>query len=222
VVDLSAEALKRARQGLLEADRIEWVLVDIRDHDFGRRFALWHERAVFHFVVSPKDRSAYLTTLECSLEPTGQVVMAHLRPCGADPLQRPAGRALRRGRARRRFRRSCRARSRRVSSSTELRPARVSNFCTRTSPPRRAADERRIGLRRRSSGEIAAARPGTPFNHVHRGRVVAGRVRTRLLTAAARSTVPGRRGRPISPSRSAGLRGFLGPRAHRAGLASHG
>lgn len=82
VVDISAEALKRGRQGLLEADRIEWVLADIRDHDFGRRFALWHDRAVFHFMVSPKDRSAYLTTLECSLEPTGHVVMATFGPAG--------------------------------------------------------------------------------------------------------------------------------------------
>jgi SAM-dependent methyltransferase len=82
VVDISAEALKRARQGFLEADRIEWVLADIREHDFGRRFALWHDRAVFHFMVSPKDRSAYLTTLECSLEPTGHVAMATFGPEG--------------------------------------------------------------------------------------------------------------------------------------------
>jgi predicted RNA methylase len=82
VVDISAKALERGRQGLLEADRIEWVLADIRDHDFGRRFALWHDRAVFHFMVSRKDRSAYLTTLECSLEPAGHVVMATFGPAG--------------------------------------------------------------------------------------------------------------------------------------------
>jgi trans-aconitate methyltransferase len=82
VVDISVEALKRARRGLLEADRIGWVLADIRDHDFGRRFALWHDRAVFHFMVSPRDRSAYLTTLERSLEPTGHVVMATFGPAG--------------------------------------------------------------------------------------------------------------------------------------------
>ena len=60
VVDVSGEALESAREDFAGADRITWVLADVRSHDFGRRFALWHDRAVFHFMVAPDDRRAYL------------------------------------------------------------------------------------------------------------------------------------------------------------------
>jgi SAM-dependent methyltransferase len=82
VVDISGEALDRARAGFEDAGRVEWVLADVRDHDFGRRFALWHDRAMFHFMVSPEDRAAYLATLKRSLEPSGHVVMATFGPEG--------------------------------------------------------------------------------------------------------------------------------------------
>jgi SAM-dependent methyltransferase len=82
VVDISGEALERAREGFQDAGRVEWVLADVRDHDFGRRFALWHDRAMFHFMVSPEDRAAYLATLKRSLEPSGHVVMATFGPDG--------------------------------------------------------------------------------------------------------------------------------------------
>ena len=76
VADISARALERAREGFADADQVEWVVADVRDHDFGRRFALWHDRAVFHFMVTPEDCDAYLATLERSLQPDGHVVMA--------------------------------------------------------------------------------------------------------------------------------------------------
>ena len=37
---------------------------------------LWHDRAVFHFMVTPEDCDAYLATMERSLQPDGHVVMA--------------------------------------------------------------------------------------------------------------------------------------------------
>jgi ubiquinone/menaquinone biosynthesis C-methylase UbiE len=76
VADISAEALERAREGFADADRVSWVVADVRDHDFGRRFALWHDRAVFHFMVSTADRDAYLATLRRSLEPGGHAIIA--------------------------------------------------------------------------------------------------------------------------------------------------
>ena len=76
VADISARALERAREGFADADRVEWVVADVRGHDFGRTFALWHDRAVFHFMVTPEDCDAYLATLERSLQPDGHVVMA--------------------------------------------------------------------------------------------------------------------------------------------------
>jgi methylase of polypeptide subunit release factors len=38
VADISGEAMRCARDGLSDAGRIKWVLADVRDHDFGRRW----------------------------------------------------------------------------------------------------------------------------------------------------------------------------------------
>lgn len=99
VVDISAEALERARESLREPDRITWVVADLRDHDFGRRFALWHDRAVFHFMVEPGDREAYMETLERSIASPGHVIVATFGPegptrCSGLPVERYDAAAL--------------------------------------------------------------------------------------------------------------------------------
>jgi rhodanese-related sulfurtransferase/SAM-dependent methyltransferase len=83
VADISAEALARARSGLGEdANRVKWIQADIREHDFGRRFDLWHDRALFHFMVGDEDRDGYLRVLERSLRPGGHLVLATFGPGG--------------------------------------------------------------------------------------------------------------------------------------------
>ena len=82
VIDISSGALEQARESFSEADQITWVLADVRSHDFGRRFGLWHDRAVFHFMVSAGDQRAYLATLARSLEPCGHVILATFGPDG--------------------------------------------------------------------------------------------------------------------------------------------
>lgn len=77
VADISAEAIERARAELGDRnDRVSWVVADLRDADLGRRFALWHDRAVFHFMVEDVDRDAYLATIRDSLAPGGHLVLA--------------------------------------------------------------------------------------------------------------------------------------------------
>lgn len=82
VADISGEALELARRKLPEPGRVTWVVADLRSHNFGRRFALWHDRAVFHFMVDSADRQAYLATLERSLTTPGQVILATFGPQG--------------------------------------------------------------------------------------------------------------------------------------------
>jgi SAM-dependent methyltransferase len=84
VADISTEALARARDVFPEADRVAWIVADIRDHDFGRQFALWHDRALFHFMVSADDRNAYLATLRRSLAPDGHLILATFGPDGPE------------------------------------------------------------------------------------------------------------------------------------------
>jgi SAM-dependent methyltransferase len=82
VVDISGEALERAREDFAGGDQVTWVLADVRSYDFGRRLALWHDRAVFHFMVAPDDRHDYLATLARSVEPRGHVILATFGPAG--------------------------------------------------------------------------------------------------------------------------------------------
>lgn len=83
VADISKQALERAQAELGEAAaQVRWIVADVRGHDFGRRFDLWHDRALFHFMVEPADREAYLTVLRRSLRPGGHLILATFGPEG--------------------------------------------------------------------------------------------------------------------------------------------
>jgi 2-polyprenyl-3-methyl-5-hydroxy-6-metoxy-1,4-benzoquinol methylase len=83
VADISATSMARAKEQLGQAaERITWVEADIRSHDFGRRYDLWHDRALFHFMVQASDRQLYLETLRETLHPRGHVVIATFGPQG--------------------------------------------------------------------------------------------------------------------------------------------
>lgn len=83
VVDIAPEALECARSDLGEgAASVAWVEADIRAHEFDRRFDLWHDRALFHFLVSAPDRDAYLAVLRQALRPGGHLIIATFGPDG--------------------------------------------------------------------------------------------------------------------------------------------
>jgi SAM-dependent methyltransferase len=75
VADVSAAALAaaRARPG---GDRIAWVQADLLGWRPQRTYQVWHDRAVFHFLTSPRDRAAYLATLRAALPGGGTVILA--------------------------------------------------------------------------------------------------------------------------------------------------
>lgn len=77
VLDISARALELAQLRLGKtANRIEWHVADITRFQPGHRYALWHDRAVFHFLTSARDRRNYVDTLKRSLLPAGQIILA--------------------------------------------------------------------------------------------------------------------------------------------------
>ena len=98
VLDVSetAEEIARARLGP-RAGRVHWIVGDAtRLSDIGP-FDMWHDRAVFHFLVSPADRAAYLATMRAAL-PSGAVILAAFAAngpeyCSGLPVARydPAG-----------------------------------------------------------------------------------------------------------------------------------
>lgn len=83
VVDLSAAALARAQADLgRRAAAVRWLQADVRRLEPGRRFDLWHDRALFHFMVEEADQAAYLESLGRVLRPGGHLVLATFGPAG--------------------------------------------------------------------------------------------------------------------------------------------
>jgi SAM-dependent methyltransferase len=83
VLDIAHSALERARAELGgTGERVKWIEADIRSHDFDRQFDLWHDRAAFHFMVSPVDRDLYLGALRRALRPGGHLILATFGPDG--------------------------------------------------------------------------------------------------------------------------------------------
>jgi 2-polyprenyl-3-methyl-5-hydroxy-6-metoxy-1,4-benzoquinol methylase len=86
VLDISASALSWAKARLGEsAAAIDWIASDITRFNPPRRYALWHDRAVFHFLTDAADRAAYLAVLEQALNPGGQLIIGTFALDG--PLQ---------------------------------------------------------------------------------------------------------------------------------------
>jgi SAM-dependent methyltransferase len=76
VLDLSEVALlaSRARLGPVGA-RAHWVHADVLDWSPDRTYGLWHDRAVFHFLVDAEDRERYVMTALSALRPGGHAVV---------------------------------------------------------------------------------------------------------------------------------------------------
>ncbi len=106
VLDVSGEALaaSKARLGP-HAAQVDWLVEDVtRWSPATDAFDLWHDRAVFHFLVGKRDRQAYVRALTQGLRRGGHAVhdrrsrrhdnRAAIRP-GArrNPLARTADRA---------------------------------------------------------------------------------------------------------------------------------
>jgi SAM-dependent methyltransferase len=82
-IDLSTTALRTVRERLGPAgDHVVLQVADVLDLHLGRTYALWHDRAVYHFLTEPDERADYLASLERCLRPGGWVVVATFGPDG--------------------------------------------------------------------------------------------------------------------------------------------
>ena len=85
VLDISAAALECARARLCErAAQVEWFVADVTTFEPPHPFALWHDRAVFHFLTSYEDRQKYLQVLKKTLQPYGWLILATFALGGPD------------------------------------------------------------------------------------------------------------------------------------------
>ena len=77
VLDVSDAALERARTRLGKiAAAFTWIASDITGDWTTRPMDIWHDRAVFHFLVDPHDRAAYRQHLRQTVKINGTAVIA--------------------------------------------------------------------------------------------------------------------------------------------------
>lgn len=83
VLDVAHSALEAVRARLGDrAALVEWFEADVTRFEPTRRYALWHDRAVFHFLTDADERAAYVRTLGKALQPGGTVIIATFAPDG--------------------------------------------------------------------------------------------------------------------------------------------
>ncbi len=76
-LDLSAAALAVSRQWLgPRADTARWIEADITTWQPDHEDAVWHDRAVFHFLTGAEDRAGYARALAQALRPGGIAIIA--------------------------------------------------------------------------------------------------------------------------------------------------
>jgi len=76
VLDIAAGAMDRAKARLGgRSSRVDWVAADVTRWAPDRRFDIWHDRALFHFLVEEQDRMAYKEVMGSAVRVGGQVIM---------------------------------------------------------------------------------------------------------------------------------------------------
>jgi len=74
VLDISRAALERAKDRLGEyASRVNWIHSDVLEWKPERTYALWHDRAAFHFLKSEDEKNTYLNLMAETLQ--GQAII---------------------------------------------------------------------------------------------------------------------------------------------------
>jgi len=77
VLDISAAALGQARGRLgWRGNGVVWLEADVAEFHPPEKFAVWHDRAVFHFLTAAGDRQNYVEALKRALRPDGHVIIA--------------------------------------------------------------------------------------------------------------------------------------------------
>lgn len=84
VLDLSAAALAMAKARLVNADLVQWIVADVTTWVPDKGYALWHDRAAFHFLTAPEEQRAYVRVLERALSAGGRAIIGTFAPDGPE------------------------------------------------------------------------------------------------------------------------------------------
>lgn len=85
VLDISDRPLEVVRQRLGDAAaQVEWFVADATEFVSPHRWDVWHDRAVFHFLIDARDRRKYREALLAATAPGSQIIIATFGPGGPE------------------------------------------------------------------------------------------------------------------------------------------
>lgn len=85
VLDISAKALDRAKARLGDnANKVHWIVSDINEFVPSRKYAVWHDRATFHFLTDESQISHYVSTASSNLVEDGFMTIGTFSENGPD------------------------------------------------------------------------------------------------------------------------------------------
>jgi SAM-dependent methyltransferase len=99
VLDLSDRALAVARERTGDPAGVTWIGEDLCTWNPPRRWDVWHDRALLHFLVDDTDRARYVEIMRRAIEPGGVFVIGTFAEdgptrCSGLPVRRYSARDL--------------------------------------------------------------------------------------------------------------------------------
>ena len=100
VLDISDAAVAQGRRRLGSlAEQVSWVAAEVTTSRPTRRYQLWHDRAVFHFLTDPSDQQCYAHTAAAAVASGGWLIVAGFasdgpEQCSGLPVQRHTSESL--------------------------------------------------------------------------------------------------------------------------------
>ncbi|MDG2475491.1 MAG: class I SAM-dependent methyltransferase [Flavobacteriaceae bacterium] len=69
VLDISENAINKAKKRIgKKSKNVDWIVCDINDFNPKKKYALWHDRAVFHFLTSDIEINRYVENVKLNSE----------------------------------------------------------------------------------------------------------------------------------------------------------
>jgi 2-polyprenyl-3-methyl-5-hydroxy-6-metoxy-1,4-benzoquinol methylase len=84
VLDISETAIDATKKRLgVAAEHVSWLMGDITKIRLApKSYDVWHDRAVFHFLITPEQRAAYVRQVAAAVRPGGHVIVSTFGPEG--------------------------------------------------------------------------------------------------------------------------------------------
>jgi trans-aconitate methyltransferase len=99
VLDIAVASLAEAAARLPSDVPVHWLVHDVVDWNPPQQYAVWHDRAVFHFLVDAAQRRRYVELAAQSVRAGGSAIIATFAPdgpeqCSGLPVRRWSAEAL--------------------------------------------------------------------------------------------------------------------------------